>query len=41
MKVVFMDIDGVLNSNDWNDSHQIEISNGEYIDEEKFNCLQK
>jgi hypothetical protein len=35
MKVVFMDIDGVLNSNYWNASHQIEISNGEYIDEKK------
>lgn len=35
MKVVFLDIDGVLNSNYWNGSHQIEISNGEYIDEKK------
>lgn len=35
MKVLFLDIDGVLNSNYWNDSHQIEISNGKYIDEKK------
>lgn len=35
MKVVFLDIDGVLNSNYWNDSHQMEISNGECIDETK------
>ena len=41
MKVIFMDIDGVLNSNYWNDIHQTEISNGEYIDEKRFNCLQK
>lgn len=25
-KVIFLDIDGVLNSNFWNDSHQKEIS---------------
>lgn len=41
MKVVFMDIDGVLNSNYWNDSHQIEISNGEYIDEKKVKLFAK
>ena len=35
MKAVFLDIDGVLNSNYWNDIHQAEISNGECIDEEK------
>ena len=33
-----LDIDGVLNSNFWNESHQTEISNGTLIDEEKSNC---
>ena len=28
MKVIFLDIDGVLNSNFWNDTHQREISDG-------------
>lgn len=41
MKVVFLDIDGVLNSDFWNESHQLEISNGEYIDEEKVKLLSK
>ncbi len=27
-KVLFLDIDGVLNSNFWNDSHQREIGDG-------------
>ena len=35
MKVIFLDIDGVLNSNFWNDTHQREISDGTLIDEEK------
>ena len=34
-----MDIDGVLNSNFWNDSHQREISDGTLIDEEKVKML--
>lgn len=41
MKVVFLDIDGVMNSNFWNETHQIEISNGELIDEEKAVLLSK
>lgn len=38
-KVLFLDIDGVLNSNFWNDSHQTEISDGTLIDEEKLKLL--
>lgn len=38
-KVLFLDIDGVLNSNFWNDSHQTEISDGTLIDEEKIRLL--
>lgn len=38
-KVLFLDIDGVLNSNFWNDSHQPEISDGTLIDEEKIKLL--
>ena len=32
---MFLDIDGVFNSNFWNDSHQKEISDGTLIDVEK------
>lgn len=39
MKVVFLDIDGVLNSNFWNDSHNQEISDGTLIEEEKVRLL--
>ena len=38
-RVLFLDIDGVLNSNFWNDSHQREISDGTLIDEEKVKML--
>ena len=38
-KVLFLDIDGVLNSNFWNNSHQKEISDGTLIDEEKIKLL--
>lgn len=38
-RVVFLDIDGVLNSRFWNDSHQREISDGTLIDEEKIKIL--
>ena len=38
-KVVFLDVDGVLNSNFWNDTHQREISDGTLIDEEKVKLL--
>ena len=40
-KVVFLDIDGVLNSNFWNESHQREISDGTLIDESKVKMLCK
>jgi hypothetical protein len=39
MKVVFLDIDGVLNSDIWNQSHKIEIDKGELIDEQKVILL--
>lgn len=39
--VIFLDIDGVLNSNFWNDSHQKEISDGTLIDTEKIRLLAK
>ncbi len=38
-KVIFLDIDGVLNSNFWNDSHKKEISDGILIDEAKIKLL--
>lgn len=31
MKVIFLDIDGVLNSNFWSGTHQREISDGTFI----------
>lgn len=39
MKAVFLDIDGVLNSEHWNESHHIEMGNGVLIDEEKVALL--
>ncbi len=38
-RVIFLDIDGVLNSDFWNDSHQREISDGTLVDEEKIRLL--
>ena len=38
-RVLFLDIDGVLNSNFWNDNHQREISDGTLIDEQKVKLL--
>ena len=38
-RVIFLDIDGVLNSNFWNGSHQKEISDGTLIDAEKVKLL--
>ena len=38
-KVLFLDIDGVLNSDLWNDSHREEISDGTLIDEGKIKLL--
>jgi hydroxymethylpyrimidine pyrophosphatase-like HAD family hydrolase len=41
VKVIFLDIDGVLNSHFWSISHQKEISDGTLIDEEKVKLLAK
>lgn len=38
-RVIFLDIDGVLNSNFWNDTHQRELSDGTLIDREKVLLL--
>ena len=38
-KIIFLDIDGVLNSNFWNEDHQKEISDGKYIDVDKVKLL--
>lgn len=38
-KIIFLDVDGVLNSNFWNENHQKEISNGALIDIEKIRLL--
>ena len=38
-KVIFLDIDGVLNSDFWNDTHQKELSDGTLIDVEKVGLL--
>ena len=40
-KAVFLDIDGVLNSNFWNENHQREISDETLIDESKIELLCK
>ncbi|GFZ33107.1 hypothetical protein CSC2_36330 [Clostridium zeae] len=41
MKILFLDIDGVLNSNFWNDANEREISEGKFIDTEKVLMLSK
>ena len=38
-KIVFLDIDGVLNSSAWNESHQDEIKKGILIDRQKVTLL--
>lgn len=40
-RILFLDIDGVLNSNFWNNRHQVEISDGTLIDEEKIGVSQE
>lgn len=37
--IIFLDIDGVLNSEFWNNTHEMEISNGTLIDDEKVRLL--
>ena len=39
MKIVFLDIDGVLNSSFWNKNHQEEMREGILIDKEKIVIL--
>ena len=39
MDVIFLDIDGVLNSNLWNESHQKEIEEGTLIDKNLVSLL--
>lgn len=41
MNIIFLDIDGVLNSNFWNDTHQKEISDGTLIDYDKILLLSR
>ena len=41
MKIIFLDIDGVLNSDSWNQEHENEIKNGILVDEEKVEILSK
>lgn len=38
-RIIFLDIDGVLNSNLWNNTQQKEISDGTLIDEEKVEAV--
>ena len=38
-KIIFLDIDGVLNSAFWNEQHRKEISDGTLIDQEKTKLL--
>lgn len=38
-RVIFLDIDGVLNSGFWNDTHQKEFSDGTLIDRDKIRRL--
>ncbi len=39
MKIIFLDIDGVLNSDLWNTNHKKEIENGILIDEKKIKLI--
>ena len=41
MNIIFLDIDGVLNSNFWNTQHQLEISDGILIDKTKISLLSR
>ena len=41
MKIIFLDVDGVLNSDSWNQEHENEIKNGILIDKEKIEILSK
>lgn len=39
MKIIFLDIDGVLNSELWNKDNEMKISKGKFIDSEKVRLL--
>lgn len=39
MKIIFLDIDGVLNSNFWNSAHERELSDGTLIERDKVALL--
>jgi len=39
MKIIFLDVDGVLNSEVWNHNHKFEAENGFLIDEEAIKLL--
>jgi hypothetical protein len=39
MKVIFLDVDGVINSNFWLENHEKEISDGTLIDKDKIELL--
>ncbi len=41
MKIIFLDVDGVLNSKVWNRNHKNEIENGFLIDEKAIKLLLK
>ncbi len=41
MKIIFLDIDGVLNSKSWNENHKEEIKRGVLIDEDKVKLLKE
>ncbi len=41
MNVIFLDIDGVLNSKIWNENHKEEIKRGVLIDEDKVKLLKE
>lgn len=41
MKIIFLDVDGVLNSEVWNQNHVNEIESGFLIDEEKLKLLSR
>ena len=39
MKLIFLSVDGILNSDEWNSKHQIEIENKQPIDEDAVKLL--
>ena len=41
MKIIFLDIDGVLNSELWNKDNEMEINEGKFIDPQKVRCLSR